>query len=109
MIFLNFYPMTRNLISSANPDFFKALDVIQKSVQGGGSGGAATDAGVEADGHHLWRNFAFFVEVVEGVFEVGEKVVAVGESGDGGVAEVVAVQGVGDHQMFFIVHRDGVG
>ena len=101
--------MTRNLIPSANPDVLDALGVVQEPVQGRSPCGAATDAGVEADGHQLWGGFAFFVEVVEGVFEVVEKVVAVGESGGGDVAEVVAVQGVGDHQMVFVVHRDGVG
>lgn len=102
-------PVVSDIDSAANPDIFKALHVVQEPGEGGGATGASGEAAVEADAHHFGSGFAFVVQHVEGVAEVGEELVAAVEPLVGGEAHIVVVEGVGDDEVGAIVVVDPVG
>src|SRR5574341_1153308 len=69
-------PVPRDVDAARDPDAVVALDVVEELLQRAHAPGAAEQAAVHADGHHLGCVFAFGVEHVEAVAQIGEEVLA---------------------------------
>jgi hypothetical protein len=92
-------PMVGDVDAPCHPDILMGTDVIQEPGQSRGASGAAGEAAMEADRHHLRRSFAFCVQRVEAVLEIGEELVARIEALRGRKAHVVGIQRIGHDQL----------
>ena len=72
-------PVLRDLQPRRHPDALMLADVIQEAHQPRGTAGAAGEAAVQPHRHHLRRRLPFRIEHVEGVFQIGEELLALGE------------------------------
>ena len=85
-----------------------ALHALRKPDEAPDLPGLA-QAAVQADGKHLGRFLAFGIQHVEGVAQVLEERLAMGEALGQGEAHVVGVQSIGHHQVGRARLRSPVG
>ena len=102
-------PVPGYVHAPAEPDPVMLQYVIKEPLQRGRPARPADNAAVQSDGHHLRRRLPFPVEQVEGILQVGEKLLPAIESLAGSETHVVGVQGIRDYQVRLAVHHFPVG
>ena len=95
-------PMPGDIDATCAPDLVMLLYIIQKTCQGGGAARFADQPAMQSDRHHSWRLGTFCVELVEGVFQVVEKLGTSVETLGRGEAHIVHVQGVWDNELWVV-------
>src|SRR5262245_25577596 len=101
-------PVSGDVDAPGEPDALVAGDVVERTLQAGGSRWMADQAQVQPERHHLGLRSALAVEDVEAVPDE-RVVVRGGEEAAAAKLGVVGGQAVGHHQMRAIVHAHPVG
>ena len=104
-----FDPMPRDVDPGCYPNLIVASHIIQKPSERGGTAGAAHEAAMQADGQHLRADRAFFVKHVEGIPEIGEKLVSAVEALGRGETHVVGIERIGHDQVLIRLVRMPIG
>ena len=73
-------PVACDIHATGYPDVAVALDMIKQALQGEEAARTADQAAVQADRHHARRFCAFGIKNVEGVTQVVEEILAIGEA-----------------------------
>ena len=69
-------PVPCDIDSPTDPNPLMLTNVGKKSTKGLNPAGFANYPAMQAHAHHLWCGCAFFIEGIEGVFEVVEELIA---------------------------------
>jgi hypothetical protein len=86
--------------TARQPDLLVALHIFHKLAQPLGTAGTADQAAMQADRHHLrLAGLAFGIERIEGIFQILEELLAIGEAGGDGETHVVGVERVGNDEL----------
>ena len=92
-------PVPRDIDAACDPHFLVADRIVEKALERGGAPGPPGEPAMQPDRHHARPRFAFAVQHVEAVLQIGEELVAGVEALRCCEAHIVRIEGIGHDQL----------